>query len=77
MLTWVPGRQAARADATLALARPVLDALALRQTTLPEAIKAGLMKLDGDATRPAELFAMLDTFELMFEIVEPKKAARD
>jgi alkyl sulfatase BDS1-like metallo-beta-lactamase superfamily hydrolase len=75
-LTWVAGRQAAKADATITLARGTLDALALGQTTLPEAVKAGLAKVEGDAAKPEELLAMLDTFNVMFEVVEPKKAAR-
>ena len=75
-LTWVQGRQTARADTTLTLARPALDALALRQTILPEAVKAGLAKVEGDAAKPEALFAMLDTFDVMFEVVEPKKAAK-
>jgi alkyl sulfatase BDS1-like metallo-beta-lactamase superfamily hydrolase len=75
-LTWVAGRQAAKADATITLARGTLDALALGQTTLPEAVKAGFAKVEGDAAKPEELLAMLDTFNVMFEVVEPKKAAR-
>ena len=75
-LTWVQGRQTARADTTLTLARPALDALALRQTILPEAVKAGLARVEGDAAKPEALFAMLDTFDVMFEVVEPKKAAK-
>ena len=54
-LTWVQGRQTARADTTLTLARPALDALALRQTILPEAVKAGLAKVEGDAAKPEAL----------------------
>ena len=57
-------------------ARATLDALALGQTTLPEAVKAGVAKVEGDAAKPEELLAMLDTFNVMFEVVEPKKAAR-
>jgi alkyl sulfatase BDS1-like metallo-beta-lactamase superfamily hydrolase len=75
-LTWVQGRQAARTDATLTLARSTLDALALGQTTLPEAVKAGFAKIDGDAAKPEALLAMLDTFSVMFEVVEPKKAGK-
>jgi alkyl sulfatase BDS1-like metallo-beta-lactamase superfamily hydrolase len=75
-LTWVQGRQATGADATLTLARSTLDALALRQTTLPEAVKAGLAEVEGDAAKPAALLTMLDTFNVMFEVVEPRKAAR-
>jgi alkyl sulfatase BDS1-like metallo-beta-lactamase superfamily hydrolase len=75
-LTWVQGRLAAGADATLTLPRPALDALALRQTSLSEAVKAGFLKVEGDAAKPEELFAMLDTFNVMFEVVEPRKAVK-
>jgi alkyl sulfatase BDS1-like metallo-beta-lactamase superfamily hydrolase len=75
-LTWVQGRLAAGADATLTLPRPALDALALRQTSLSEAVKAGFLKVEGDAAKPEVLFAMLDTFNVMFEVVEPRKAVK-
>jgi len=74
-LTWVQGRPNARADTTLTLARPALDALALRQTILPEAVKAGSPRSRA-MRKPEALFAMLDTFDVMFEVVEPKKAAK-
>ena len=43
-LTWVQGRLAAGADATLTLPRPMLDALALRRTSWSEAVKAGVSR---------------------------------
>jgi len=70
-LTYVAGRQAPRADATA-----TLDAVTLQQTTFPEAVKAGLIKIDGDPRKLGELLYMLDTFNLMFEVVEPKTAGR-
>jgi alkyl sulfatase BDS1-like metallo-beta-lactamase superfamily hydrolase len=75
-LTYVAGRQAARADATVTLARGTLDAVTLQQTTFPEAVKAGLIKIDGDPGKLGELLYMLDTFNLMFEVVEPKTTGR-
>ena len=56
-------------------AMATLDALALRQTTLPEAVKAGLAEVEGDAAKPEALLTMLDTFNVMFDVVEPRKAA--
>jgi len=50
-LTWCKAAKP-RGDTTLTLARPALDALALRQTILPEAVKAGLAKVEGDAASP-------------------------
>lgn len=75
-LTHVAGRQAPQADATLTLARATLDAITLRQTTFPEAVEAGLIKVDGDPRKLSELLAMFDTFNPMFEVVEPKAAGR-
>ena len=75
-LTYVQGRQSPQADVTLTLARPTLDAVTSQQKTFPEAVSAGLIKLDGDASKLGELLAMLDTFSLMFEVVEPKAAGR-
>jgi alkyl sulfatase BDS1-like metallo-beta-lactamase superfamily hydrolase len=75
-LTYMAGRQAARADATVTLARGTLDAVTLQQTTFPEAVKAGLIKIDGDPGKLGELLYMLDTFNLMFEVVEPKTTSR-
>jgi alkyl sulfatase BDS1-like metallo-beta-lactamase superfamily hydrolase len=73
-LTHVKGRQAPAADATLTLAREALDAVSLQRTTFPDAVKAGLIKIDGDPRKFDELLSMLDTFKVMFEVVEPKPA---
>jgi alkyl sulfatase BDS1-like metallo-beta-lactamase superfamily hydrolase len=35
-------------------------------------VKAGLVKIDGDGRKLDDLLAMLDTFKVMFEVVEPK-----
>jgi alkyl sulfatase BDS1-like metallo-beta-lactamase superfamily hydrolase len=71
-LTYVAGKQAPNADATVTLARGTLDAVALQRTTFTEAVKAGLVKVDGDPAKLDELMSMLDTFKVMFEVVEPK-----
>ncbi len=75
-LTHVSGRQAANADATLTLARATLDAIVLQQTTFPQAVEAGLVKIDGDPRQLALLLSLLDTFNPMFEVVEPKSTRR-
>ena len=59
---------AARAD--------TLVAVTLRQTTFADAVKAGLVKIDGDPRKPDELMSMLDTFNVMFEVVEPKPSGQ-
>jgi len=71
-LTYVAGKQAPNADATVTLARGTFDAVTLQRTTFPDAVKAGLVKIDGDPRKLDELMSMLDTFKVMFEVVEPK-----
>jgi alkyl sulfatase BDS1-like metallo-beta-lactamase superfamily hydrolase len=73
-LTYVVGKQSDKADATLTLARGALDAVTLRQTTFPEAVQSGSIKVEGNAAKLVELLGMLDTFNPMFEVVEPKRA---
>jgi alkyl sulfatase BDS1-like metallo-beta-lactamase superfamily hydrolase len=75
-LTYVSGRQAANANATVTLTRDTLDAVTLQQTSLPDAVKAGRVSIDGDPQKLDELLSMLDTFKVLFEVVEPKAAAR-
>ena len=64
--------QARDADATLVLSRAALDAVTLRQTTFPAAVQAGQIRIEGDRTKLGELLAMLDTFEPMFPVIEPR-----
>ncbi|HTT10102.1 MAG TPA: alkyl sulfatase dimerization domain-containing protein [Burkholderiaceae bacterium] len=73
-LTYTADRQAPDADASVTLARATLDAITLRQTTFPEAVKAGSVQVVGDPGRLVELLGLLDNFEPMFEVVEPKPA---
>ena len=75
-LTYVTGKQAPGADATVTLARSALDAVTLQQTTFADAVKAGLIRVEGDRGKVDELVAMLDTFKVMFEVIEPKPADR-
>jgi len=46
------------------------------QDDIPEAVQAGLVKIEGDSTKLIVLLGMLDTFNPMFEAVEPKRAAQ-
>jgi alkyl sulfatase BDS1-like metallo-beta-lactamase superfamily hydrolase len=71
-LTFVAGKRAVDADATVTLARDVLDAIALQQTSVADAVKAGRIKVEGDASKLDQLFAILDTFRATFPIIEPK-----
>jgi alkyl sulfatase BDS1-like metallo-beta-lactamase superfamily hydrolase len=72
-LTHVTGKQASDADATVTLTRATLDAVTQQRTTFADAVKAGLARIDGDPGKPDELMSMLDTFKVMFEVVEPKQ----
>jgi alkyl sulfatase BDS1-like metallo-beta-lactamase superfamily hydrolase len=72
-LTYIAGAQAAAADASFTLSRGTLDEVIAKQTSFPEAVASGKIKLTGNATRLAELMALMDEFPRMFEIVEPKR----
>jgi len=71
-LTYLAGKQAPNADATVTLARDTLDAVTLQRMTFADAAKAGLIKVDGDSRKLDDLLSMLDTFTVMFAVVEPK-----
>jgi alkyl sulfatase BDS1-like metallo-beta-lactamase superfamily hydrolase len=72
-LTYTEGMQSANAHASFTLARATLDEVIAKQTSFPEAVAAGKVKLSGDAMRLAELMSLMDEFPRMFEIVEPKR----
>jgi alkyl sulfatase BDS1-like metallo-beta-lactamase superfamily hydrolase len=72
-LTYLAGKQAPNADATVTLARDTLDAVTLQRTTFADAAKAGLIKIDGNSRKLDDLLSMLDTFTVMFAVVEPKE----
>ncbi|WP_394778722.1 alkyl/aryl-sulfatase [Undibacterium sp.] len=74
-LTYTSGKPAAKADTSLSLDRPTLDAIMLKQLTFPQAVQTGKIKLGGPPDKLVELFSMLDEFNPMFEIIEPKKTA--
>ena len=74
-LTYRADRELQGADATVSLARPVLDRLALRELTLDTALAAGAVAVEGDGARLAELFSLLDDFALMFPVIEPRREA--
>jgi alkyl sulfatase BDS1-like metallo-beta-lactamase superfamily hydrolase len=73
-LTYLADRRSDEADATVALPRPVLDRLVLRELTLADAVKQGLVTIEGDGAKVVALFEMLDDFTLMFPIVEPRRS---
>lgn len=71
-LTWVSGRVARDAQATITLTRPAFDALVLRTRTPADAVARGDVRIAGEPTRLAELFALFDDFDPAFPIVEPR-----
>jgi alkyl sulfatase BDS1-like metallo-beta-lactamase superfamily hydrolase len=73
-LTYVTGKQTPNADATVTLARDTLDAVTLQRANFLDAVRAGLIRVDGDPRKLDDLLSMLDTFKVMFEVVEPKTA---
>ena len=72
-LTYLAERQSEQPDATVTLRRPVLDRLVLRELTIAEAIDQGLVAIAGDRAPVALLFALLDDFALMFDVIEPRR----
>ncbi|HEY5725547.1 MAG TPA: alkyl sulfatase dimerization domain-containing protein, partial [Methylomirabilota bacterium] len=71
-LTYRAGRPAPAPDATVTLDRAALDRLILRELTFADAVSGGLVAVDGDAGKVAELFGLFDDFTLMFPVVEPR-----
>jgi alkyl sulfatase BDS1-like metallo-beta-lactamase superfamily hydrolase len=70
-LTYVKGRTAPDADAGLTLERATLTKIMQQTMKFPEAIGAGLLKIEGNPAKLLELFGLLDEFALRFNIVEP------
>ena len=73
-LTYLAGRHAADADATVALDRATLNRIILRELSMTDAHSQERARITGDAAKLTELFALLDDFTVAFEIVEPRKA---
>ena len=69
-LTYVSGKQAKDANATLSLTRTVLNDIILQKVSFPDALAKGLIKVDGDPRSLVGLLSMLDTFHPGFAIVE-------
>ena len=63
--------KAEAADVSVTTTRAVLETIALEPQRLAEALATGESRVTGDAAKLAALFAMLDDFKLMFEIVTP------
>ncbi|HVV40502.1 MAG TPA: alkyl sulfatase dimerization domain-containing protein [Nitrobacter sp.] len=70
-LTQRSGARAAHADATLTLTRKTLNEIMMQQTTFPEAVGAGKIKVEGNGAKLLELLSLFDAFTPAFAIVEP------
>jgi alkyl sulfatase BDS1-like metallo-beta-lactamase superfamily hydrolase len=59
-LSYVPGKQDPRADATFVLTRKVLDRILLGQATLADAAQAGEAQVTGNPQKFGELMSLMD-----------------
>ena len=73
-LTYLGDRHAEAPDAAVTLDRATLNRVILREVALPEAMAQGLVKVEGNAMKVAELFGLLDDFSMNFNVVEPLRA---
>jgi alkyl sulfatase BDS1-like metallo-beta-lactamase superfamily hydrolase len=65
------------AAASIITTRAALDAIVLGKTTAQEAMRTGTLRIEGDASRLAALFAMLEQpGGLMFDILTPGEGRR-
>ncbi|MGC4082257.1 MAG: alkyl sulfatase dimerization domain-containing protein [Vicinamibacterales bacterium] len=72
-LTYVMGKTAPAADATIVTTRAVFNAMVLRQRTVDEARQSGDLAIAGNTGRLSELFWYFDDFDPAFAIVEPRR----
>ena len=70
-LTYVADKHADLADATVTLDRSVFSQIVMGRISLTEALAQRLLAVDGMEARLMELFDLLDSFQLMFPVVEP------
>lgn len=70
-LTYTPNKQAANADATVALTRAAFDDLLFGETTLEQALQTKSFQVTGKQEKIRELFSLLEEFPRLFNIVTP------
>jgi alkyl sulfatase BDS1-like metallo-beta-lactamase superfamily hydrolase len=70
-LTYLQGRLATDADASLTLTRSSLTKLLQKAVTFQQAVDTGELLIAGNPKKLVELFGLLDDFEPSFPIVEP------
>jgi alkyl sulfatase BDS1-like metallo-beta-lactamase superfamily hydrolase len=59
------------ADATISLTRGTLDAITLQTIRYQDAVRSGLIVVEGDQEAVEELLSLLETFDMAFNIVTP------
>lgn len=59
------------ADASVSLSKATLEQISLKQLDFPMALQKGLIKLQGDGKKLAQLMGSLDSFSPQFNIVTP------
>jgi len=70
-LHYSPGRHHPNPDVSLTLAKTVINQIMMGQTTMVDAVGAGLVTIDGDVDALITVFANLEVFVSGFPIVEP------
>jgi alkyl sulfatase BDS1-like metallo-beta-lactamase superfamily hydrolase len=70
-LTYREGKQAADADATVNVARATLIAIALGKSSVVADLANGKIVIQGDVRKFVELLALMDTFDLWFNLATP------
>ena len=71
VLTYREGMRHEKPDATVTMTKSTLDRISLRQITLPEAMRNGEIRIEGDGHKLAELMGLMTTFDPSFNIVMP------
>ncbi len=71
VLNYVEGKTRDSADSSVTLSRDNWNKLAAGDTTLDELTRGGCISIEGKASVLEELFGLLDSFEVFFNIVEP------
>ena len=70
-LTWLPERQSEQADASISLERATLNSILLQQSSFPQAIQTGKIRILGNPQKLGELLGLLDDFTPNFALIEP------
>ena len=68
---YTPNKKDPNADATIILTRSALNDIILGTSTIQDQIKDGTVKIEGNPEALNEFIALLDNFELWFNIVTP------